>query len=97
MDSLNRSLAIKEESAEAHFAISRIYFDEGKWQQVVSHSRRAIELGLTSAVVRYRLSQALYRLGRKSEGDLEMKSYRDAHRVEEEKKSAVATFVYTLR
>ena len=93
--SLSRSLALRENSADAQYEIAEIYFDLKDWPQVVAHASRAVVLRPSMAEAQYHLALALYRLGRKNEADTAMRGFQALRHYQAA--NPVTTFLYTLR
>jgi len=96
MASFERCLAIQEKTAGSHFELGRLYFNQNNWEKAAEHSQRAVELNPKLSEAWYRLALASYRLGRKAAGDAAMQRFRTQHAADQSK-SAVTTFLYTLR
>lgn len=91
--SLIRSLALKEDSPEAHLEIGKIYFDQADWKSAAMHCKRAVALDPKLSVAWYRLAQASYHLGDKSAGDIAMHSFRALSKTDS-RQNAITTFLY---
>jgi tetratricopeptide (TPR) repeat protein len=91
--SLSRSLALKENSPEAHLEIGKVYFDRADWKSAAIHCKRAVELDPKLSVAWYRLAQASYHLGNKSAGDAAMHSFQALSKTDS-RQSAITTFLY---
>lgn len=91
--SLSRSLALQENSPQAHLEIGKVYFDQADWKSAAIHCRRAVELDPKLSVAWYRLAQASYHLGDKSAGDAAMHSFRALSKTDS-RQNAITTFLY---
>lgn len=72
-----RALARKPDDAEAMFLRGRIEFERGALDPAIKALGRTVEVEPLNHEARYVLSQALYRAGRREDGDRMLKTYRN--------------------
>lgn len=76
VDYYNRAISLRPQYADAHAAMARALMDKGDSREAVSHLRVALHGAGDLAPIYYSLGQALFRSGRRVEGEQALAQYR---------------------
>ena len=77
--SVKRALTLDSELAEAHALMGEIAYQQEDFEPTVEHFGLALERGLDEPTLRLHYAEALQRLGRLEESQVQMQAYRQLH------------------